>query len=102
MRRAWGFTFLHIGAAMLLIAFAAPSLAADSQLQQRTVVWHKMLRIFTDQVFSIGIVNSTLQPVLSARQLRNVPEEGLFGFDPTSYLGVYMPDTFWLDQANEN
>ena len=22
--------------------------------------------------------------------------EALYGFDPTSYLGVYMPDTFWL------
>jgi peptide/nickel transport system substrate-binding protein len=25
-----------------------------------------------------------------------VHEEGLFGFDPTCYLGVYMPDSFWL------
>ena len=70
--------------------------------EQRTVVWHNMLGIFTDQVFSIGIVNSTLQPVLSARRLRNVPDAGLFGFDPTSYLGVYMPDTFWLDGMKEN
>jgi peptide/nickel transport system substrate-binding protein len=70
--------------------------------EQRTGVWHKMLGIYTDQVFSIGIVNSTRQPVLSARQLRNIPEEALFGFDPTSYLGVYMPDTFWLDQTKEN
>ena len=29
----------------------------------------------------------------------NNPAKALYGFDPTAYLGVYMPDTFWL--ANE-
>ncbi len=29
-------------------------------------------------------------------KMQNVPERALYGFDPTSYLGVYMPDTFWL------
>ena len=58
-----------------------------------------MLSLFTDQVFSIGIVNATLQPVLSSARLRNIPTTGLYGFDPTSYLGVYMPDTFWLKEA---
>ena len=70
--------------------------------EQRTAVWHNMLRLFTDQVFSIGIVNSTQQPVLSARRMRNIPDAGLFGFDPTAYLGIYMPDTFWLDETAEN
>jgi peptide/nickel transport system substrate-binding protein len=55
-----------------------------------------MLALYTSQVFSIGIVNSTLQPVLSSTKLRNVPDGGLWGFDPTSYFGIYMPDTFWL------
>ena len=50
--------------------------------------------------FSIGIVNATLQPVVSARRLRNVPDTGLYGFDPTCYLGVYMPDTFWLGEES--
>ena len=31
-------------------------------------------------------------------KLRNMPETGLYGFDPTCYFGVYMPDTFWLDR----
>ena len=66
---------------------------------EREGVWHKMLSIHADQVFTIGIVNSTLQPILHTARLRNMPEQGLFGFDPTSYLGVYMPDTFWLDEG---
>jgi peptide/nickel transport system substrate-binding protein len=55
-----------------------------------------MLDISTDNVFSIGTVASTLQPVVSRRSLVNVPADGLFGYEPTAYLGVYMPDTFWF------
>ncbi|MFN0113412.1 MAG: ABC transporter substrate-binding protein [Paracoccaceae bacterium] len=66
---------------------------------EREAVWHKMLKLHADQVFSIGIINSTLQPIVHTRRLRNLPADGLYGFDPTSYLGVYLPDTFWLDEA---
>ncbi|WP_244631353.1 ABC transporter substrate-binding protein [Neorhizobium sp. AL 9.2.2] len=65
---------------------------------QRTDVWHKMLALFTDQVFTIGIVNATLQPVVQSSKLQNVPSKALYGFDPTSYLGVYLPDAFWYDE----
>ncbi|PRD42444.1 peptide ABC transporter substrate-binding protein [Phyllobacterium phragmitis] len=64
--------------------------------QERAAIWTSMLGIYTDQVFSIGIVNATHQPVISSAKLRNLPDNGLYGFDPTSYLGIYMPDTFWL------
>jgi peptide/nickel transport system substrate-binding protein len=72
---------------------------ASAELAGRAAIWHQMLSLFTDQVFSIGIVNAALQPVVSSAKLRNVPETGLYGFDPTSYLGVYMPDTFWLKET---
>jgi peptide/nickel transport system substrate-binding protein len=65
-------------------------------LAERTEAWLAMLSLYTDQVFSIGIVNATLQPVLSSTRMRNIPEQALWGFDPTCYFGVYMPDTFWL------
>ena len=63
---------------------------------ERAAVWRKMLDLYTDQVFSIGIVNGARQPLLRSARLKNVPDEGLYGFNPTCYLGVYMPDTFWL------
>ncbi len=47
---------------------------------------------------SIGIVNQTRQPVLRSAHLRNVPDTALYGFNPTSLLGVYMPDTFWYSE----
>lgn len=64
---------------------------------ERTAIWHDMLAAHADNVFVIGLVNAALQPMLRSSRLQNVPEKGLYGFDPTSYLGVYMPDTFWLD-----
>ncbi len=65
---------------------------------ERAAIWHKMLSIYSDQVFSIGLINGTMQPILHASRLQNVPEKALYGFDPTCYLGVYMPDTFWLKE----
>jgi peptide/nickel transport system substrate-binding protein len=72
---------------------------ASETEQERRNAWEKMLAIYTDQVFSIGIVNQTLQPILASARLRNLPESALYGFDPTSYLGVYNASTFWLEDA---
>ena len=64
---------------------------------ERTAIWHDMLKHHAEQVFTIGTVNGISQPVVRARRLRNVPEKALAGFQPTSFLGVYMPDTFWYE-----
>jgi len=61
-------------------------------------IWQEMLGIFTDQVYTIGIVSGGLQPIVVSNKLRNVPEEGIWAFEPTLYFGQYMPDTFWFQQ----
>jgi peptide/nickel transport system substrate-binding protein len=63
---------------------------------ERVEIWHRMLTIHADQVFTIGTVNGAQQPVVRAARLQNLPERGLIGYQPTSFLGIYMPDTFWL------
>ncbi|MEO0547000.1 MAG: ABC transporter substrate-binding protein [Pseudomonadota bacterium] len=65
---------------------------------EQTKIWQDMLSIFTEEVFTIGIVSGGLQPVVINNKLRNVPEEGVWAFEPTLYFGAYMPDTFWLDE----
>jgi len=65
--------------------------------QQWTEIWKKMLTIYTDNVFSIGLVNATLLPIVASSRLRNIPETGLFSFNPTCFFGIYMPDTFWFE-----
>lgn len=64
----------------------------------KLVAWHKLLASYTDNVFSIGTVNNSRQAVVVANDLRNVPEKGIYAWDPTSYFGIYKPDTFWFDR----
>jgi peptide/nickel transport system substrate-binding protein len=66
--------------------------------EARTEIWQQILSIWSDQVFSIGTVAGIPQPVVVSRHLRNVPERGLWAFDPGAHFGVYKPDTFWLDE----
>ncbi len=70
-------------------------LAAKS-LTEREMIWHKMLAIHADQVFTIGIVSGVMQPIVVNDDLRNVPNEGMFNWDPGAHFGIYRPDTFWL------
>jgi peptide/nickel transport system substrate-binding protein len=60
-------------------------------------VWHEMLRIWADQVFSIGLVAGVQQPVVINAQLRNVPADGMYNWDPGAHFGLYKPDGFWFD-----
>ncbi|MEM9330013.1 MAG: ABC transporter substrate-binding protein [Pseudomonadota bacterium] len=66
--------------------------------ESKKEIWHQMLKNYADNVFSIGTVNNSRQPVVVSKDLRNVPENGIYAWDPTSYFGIYKPDTFWFDR----
>ena len=63
----------------------------------RRAIWERMLEIRADNVFSIGIVSGVPQPVVVDARLRNVPEKGLYNWDPGAHFGIYRPDTFWFE-----
>ena len=63
--------------------------------QAREDVWHEVLELNADQVFSIGIVAGIPQPVVVNNALQNVPEQGVYNWDPGAHFGIYRPDTFW-------
>lgn len=63
----------------------------------REAVWHKILELWTDQVFTIGIVSGVEQLVVVSNKLKNVPKHGTYNFDPGAYFGVYRPDTFFFE-----
>ncbi len=69
-----------------------------SSMAEREAIWHEMLEIYNDQVYSIGLVSGVLQPVVARKALRNVPAEGVYNWEPGSHFGMYRPDTFWLDE----
>jgi len=66
---------------------------------ERKRIWERMLAINADQVYTIGTVTGVPQPVVVNRALRNVPQDGIYNWDPGAYFGIYKPDTFWFDEA---
>ncbi len=71
--------------------------ATDSEQHAR--IWHEMLGIWADQVFTIGTVAGVQQPVVVSNRLRNVPADGMYNWDPGAQLGIYKPDGFWFDNT---
>ena len=67
-----------------------------SSRSSRERIWREMLSIWSDQVFSIGIVAGVLQPVLVDLELHNVPVTGIYNWDPGAHFGIYRPDTFFF------
>ena len=65
-------------------------------LEEKERIWHRMLEIHAEGVFSIGLVAGVPRPIVINGKLRNLPEEGLYNWDPGAFFGIYRPDTIWL------
>jgi peptide/nickel transport system substrate-binding protein len=76
--------------ALLRSWYAAGDRAAKEE------IWHKMLSIWSEGVFTIGIVSGVMQPVVVDAKLRNVPDEAMYTWDPGAHFGIYEPDSFWF------
>ena len=62
---------------------------------ERSRIWGEMLEINAEEVFSIGILGGTLQPVVVKNGLKGVPEKGVYAWDPGAHFGVHGLDTFY-------
>jgi peptide/nickel transport system substrate-binding protein len=62
----------------------------------QTQIWHDILQVWADEVFSIGTVGGVLQPVVVSNNLRGIPEKGVYSWDPGAFFGIYKPDHFWF------
>ena len=71
---------------------------ADSE-DAKAEAWDRILDVYTDEVFSIGIVCCTRQPIVVSDKLMNVPEEGIYSWDPGAHFGIYLPDTFYFSDT---
>ncbi len=72
-------------------------LAAERSERER--IWMRILDIHRDQLYTIGTVSQTLQPIVVHRDLRNVPRQALYNFEPGAYFGIYRPDAFWFSSS---
>jgi len=64
--------------------------------EQRKRIWQDMLSIYSEQVYSIGLVAGVPQPIVVNNNLMNVPAKGIYNWDPGAHFGIYKPDTFWF------
>ena len=67
---------------------------------ERRAIWRRILEINADQQFTIGIVAGAFQPVVIATALKNLPEQGIFNWDPGAQFGMYRPDTLYFSPAD--
>ncbi|MAF46899.1 MAG: ABC transporter substrate-binding protein [Rhodospirillales bacterium] len=65
--------------------------------EERKRIWRRMLDIYSDQAYSIGLIASVPQVIVVRKSLRNVPEKAIYNWDPGAHFGVYRPDTFWIE-----
>lgn len=69
---------------------------ADKVEQEK--IWHEILQINADNVFTIGLINSNFRPVVVNSKLRNIPSKGMYYWNPGAYFGIFKPDTFWFEK----
>jgi peptide/nickel transport system substrate-binding protein len=67
---------------------------------ERARVWAEMLDVNAEEVFTIGIVGGTLQPIVVKNGLRGVPVKGVYAWEPGSHFGIYSPDTFYWEKGH--
>ena len=102
----WGQYFQDQGAAgeapdmpsvqRLLVLYRAWQNATS--IERQAEIWKEILSINAEQVFSFGMVASVPQPVVVQKKLVNVPEQGIFNWEPGAHFGIYRMDTFWMNE----
>ena len=80
------------------LAALAKEWMTASKPGRRAEIWHRMLAIHADQIYSIGIIAGVQQPIVVKHGVKNVPKQGIYNWDPGAHFGIYRPDTFWLDR----
>ena len=79
----------------------ADAWAHTTDKTERTRIWHRMLDIHAEQQFAIGILSEAPQPIVVSKNLRNVPENGIWAYDPGAHFGVHRVDEFYFDEPFE-
>jgi peptide/nickel transport system substrate-binding protein len=67
--------------------------------RQRKIFWNEMLRIHAEEIYAIGLLNEAPQPVVISKRLRNVPERGIWAFEPGAHFGIHRIDEFYFEDA---
>jgi peptide/nickel transport system substrate-binding protein len=63
--------------------------------EREAEIWGEMLGIYASQCYTIGLVSGVMQPIAARATMKNLPQEGIYNFEPHGQFGIYLPDTFW-------
>ncbi|MEM9369886.1 MAG: ABC transporter substrate-binding protein [Pseudomonadota bacterium] len=64
---------------------------------EKEAAWREMLSIHADQVFVLGTVSRAPLPIVTSATLKNVPDDGLYAWDPGAQLGIHRMDEFFFE-----
>lgn len=67
--------------------------------EEKADIWREMLAIHADQIYGIGLLAEAPQPVVVSNKMRNVPESGMWAWDPGAHFGVHRMDEFFLEDG---
>lgn len=67
-------------------------------VSEKADIWREILEYHRDLVFTIGLVSGTIQPVVVADGVRNVPRSAIWAWEPGGHFGIYGADLFWIDE----
>jgi len=103
----WGQYFQTNGAAGEQLDMKKPQILMDLSLEweetidpdRRAEIWKEMLKIHADELYGIGILNEAPQPVVVSNRLKNVPQKGLWAWDPGAHFGIHRVDEFFFEDA---
>ncbi len=68
--------------------------------QVRKDIWKRMFAIHAEQQFAIGVLAEAPQPVVVSNDLMNVPEHGIWAFDPGAHFGIHRIDEFYFQDPH--
>lgn len=71
----------------------------DGTAVSKEDAWKRMLHIHAQEQLIIGVVAQAPQPVVVSGALRNVPEMGLYAWEPGAQFGVHRMDEFWFSET---
>jgi len=66
---------------------------SDRTLQRE--VWREILINHVENQWTIGTVAGALQPIVSKKQLMNIPARAFYSWEPTALIGIYRADEFY-------
>lgn len=72
-----------------------------TDMAKRTAIWERMLDIHAEHQFGIGVLAEAPQPVVVNEYLRNVPETGIWAYEPGAHFGIHRVDEFFFEEPFE-